>query len=64
MYVVFYTLLDFGLGPVSVGMLSDALTQSAGKEGLRYALAFLTVALATPMLFYAKALQPYLAVNR
>ena len=45
-------------------MLSDALTQFAGKEGLRYALAFLTVALAISMLFYAKAFKPYLTENR
>ena len=62
--VVFYTVLGSGLGPFFVGMLSDALTQSAGKEGLRYALAFLTVALAISMLFYAKALKPYLTANR
>ena len=60
-YVVFYTVLGFGLGPVSVGMLSDALAQSAGKEGLRYALAVLSAAMVVSMLFYAKALKPYLA---
>ena len=62
--VVFYTVLGFGLGPASVGMLSDVLTQSAGKEGLRTALAFLTVALAISMVFYAKAFKPYLTANR
>ena len=62
--LVFYTVLGFGLGPASVGMLSDALTQFAGKEGLRYALAFLTAALAISMLFYAKAFKPYLTANR
>jgi MFS family permease len=62
--LVFYTVLGFGLGPASVGMLSDALTQFAGKEGLRYSLALLTVALAISMLFYAKAFKPYLTANR
>ena len=64
MYVVVYTLLGLGLGPASVGVLSDVLAQSAGQEGLRYALAFLTLALAISMLFYAKALKPYLEANR
>ena len=64
MNVAFYIVLGFGFGPASVGMLSDALTQFAGKEGLRYALAFLTVALAISMLFYAKAFKPYLTENR
>ena len=63
-YVVFYTVLGFGIGPVSVGMLSDALTQSAGKEGLRYALAVLTTAMIVSVLFYAKALKPYLQANQ
>lgn len=63
--VVCYTVLGFGLGPFFVGMLSDTLTQFAGKEGLRYALAFLAFTLAISMVFYAKALKPYLAaVNR
>lgn len=63
-YVVFYTVLGFGLGPVSVGMLSDALAQSAGKEGLRYALVVLAAALVVSLLFYAKALKPYLEANK
>jgi len=63
-YMVFYTVLGFGLGPVSVGMLSDALAQSAGQEGLRYALAILAFAMAISMLFYAKALKPYLEANK
>jgi len=63
-YVVFYTVLGFGIGPVSVGMLSDALAKSAGQEGLRYALAILTSAMIVSMLFYAKALKPYLAANK
>jgi hypothetical protein len=62
--LVFYTVLGFGLGPASMGMLSDALTQFAGKEGLRYSLAFLTVTLVISMLFYAKAFKPYLTANR
>ncbi len=63
-YVVFYTVLGFGIGPVSVGMLSDALAQSAGQEGLRYALAVLTVAMVVSMFFYAKTLKPYLEANK
>jgi hypothetical protein len=62
--LVFYTVLGFGLGPASVGMLSDALTQTAGQEGLRYALAILTSAMAVSTLFYAKALKPYLEANK
>ena len=58
-YAVFHTLLGFGIGPVSVGMLSDALALSAGKEGLRYALAVLASAMVVSMWFYAKALKPY-----
>ena len=63
-YVVFFTAFGFGIGPLSVGMLSDALVQSAGKEGLRYALAVLPIALVLAMLFYAKALKPYLEANK
>ncbi len=63
-YVVFYTVLGFGIGPVSVEMLSDALAQSAGQEGLRYALAVLTVAMVVSMFFYAKTLKPYLEANK
>jgi len=62
--LVFYTVLGIGLGPASVGMLSDVLMQFAGKEGLRYALAFLTFGLAISMLFYAKAFKPYLTANK
>jgi len=62
--LVFYTVLGFGVGPASVGMLSDVLAQFAGKEGLRYALTFLTFGLAISMLFYAKAFKPYLTANR
>ena len=63
-YVVFFTVLGFGIGPLSVGMLSDVLVQSAGKEGLRYALAVLPIALVLAMLSYAKALKPYLDANK
>ena len=63
-YSVFHTVLGFGIGPVFVGMLSDALAQSAGKEGLRYALAALAAALVVSILFYAKAFKPYLTENR
>ena len=64
MYVVFYTVLGYGMGPVSVGMLSDVLVPFAGKEGLRYALAVLSIALVIAMWFYAKALKPYLEANK
>lgn len=63
-YVVFYTVLGFGLGPLFVGMLSDTLLQSTGKDGLRYALVVLTAAMAVSMLYYAKALKPYLEANQ
>ena len=63
-YVVFFTVLGFGIGPVSVGMLSDVLVPFAGKEGLRYALAALSFAMVLSMLFYAKALKPYLEANK
>jgi predicted MFS family arabinose efflux permease len=36
--VFFTSLLGFGLGPSSVGLLSDALTHSLGTEALRYAM--------------------------
>ena len=62
-YVVFYTVLGFGIGPVFVGMLSDVLAQFAGKEGLRYALAALSLAIVLSMLFYIKTLKPYLEAN-
>jgi MFS family permease len=63
-YVVFYTVLGFGIGPVFVGMLSDALAQFAGQKGLRYALAILASAMVISMLFYAKALKPYFEANK
>ena len=63
-YVVFFTVLGFGIGPVFVGMLSDMLVQFAGKEGLRYALAALSLAMALSMLFYVKTLKPYLDANK
>ena len=62
--IVFQTVLGFGIGPVFVGMLSDALALSVGKEGLRYALAALAAALVVSILFYAKALKPYLEANK
>ena len=62
--LVFYTVLGIGLGPASVGLLSDLLMQSAGIEGLRYALASLAVALTASMLLYAKAFKPYLTAGR
>ena len=63
-YVVFYTVLGFGIGPVFVGMLSDVLVPFAGKEGLRYALAALSLALVLSLLFYVKTLKPYLEANK
>lgn len=63
-YVVFYTLLGVGLGPVAVGMLSDALLLFAGKDGLRVALTVLTSAMAVATLFYAKAIKPYLEASQ
>ena len=63
-YVVFFTVLGFGIGPVFVGMLSDVLAPFAGKEGLRYALAALSLAMVLAMLFYAKALKPYLEADK
>ena len=63
-YVIFYTLVGFGLGPAVTGMLSDALTQFAGKEGLRYALAIVTPILAVSMVLYGKALKPYLEASK
>lgn len=63
-YVIFYTLVGFGLGPAVTGMLSDALTQFAGKEGLRYALAGLTPILAVSMALYGRALKPYLEASK
>ena len=63
-YVIFYTVVGFGLGPVLVGILSDALTQFSGKEALRHALAALTPILALSMAFYGKSLKPYLEESR
>ena len=63
-YVVFYTIVGFGLGPVSAGILSDALTEFAGTEALRYALVALTPILAISMVLYGKALQPYLEASK
>ena len=63
-YVVFYTMFGFGLGPVAVGMLSDALMLFAGKDGLRLALTVSTSAMAVAMLFYARAIKPYLEASQ
>ena len=63
-YVVFFTVLGFGIGPVFVGVLSDVLAQFAGKEGLRYTLAALSLAMVLSMLFYVKTLKPYLEANK
>ena len=63
-YVVFYTLFGLGLGPVAVGMMSDALILFAGKDGLRLALIVLTSAMALSMLFYARAIKPYLEAGQ
>ena len=63
-YVVFFTVLGFGIGPVFAGMLSDVLVPFTGKEGLRYALAASSLAMVLSMLFYVKTLKPYLEANK
>lgn len=63
-YVVFYTVVGFGVGPAAVGMMSDALLRTAGKDGLRFALVILTSVMALAMLFYARALKPYLQASQ
>lgn len=46
---VFSTLLGIGLGPLAVGLLSDALGGAFGNDSLRYAILFISVFLLVPM---------------
>ena len=46
---VFSTLLGIGLGPLAVGLLSDALGGAFGNDSLRYAILFTSVFLLVPM---------------
>lgn len=44
------SLVGLGLGPASIGMLSDGLAQKFGAESLRYAMALMCVAFIIPVL--------------
>ncbi|OMG61723.1 MFS transporter [Stutzerimonas balearica] len=46
---VFSTLLGIGLGPLAVGLLSDALASTFGDDSLRYAILIVNVFLLVPM---------------
>ena len=58
-FVMSMTLLGVGVGPLLIGMLSDAFAHSLGAEGLRYALASCVSLLVVAAVFLALALPRY-----
>ena len=59
MYNLGLILVGGGLGPLTVGMLSDALTPSLGVEALRWSLVWMMSALVLAALAYASAMGCY-----
>lgn len=59
LYSLGLTLVGGGLGPLCVGMLSDALVPAFGVESLRWALVCVMAAFALAAVAYAAAMRPY-----
>lgn len=59
LYSLGLTLVGGGLGPLTVGMLSDALAPVYGAESLRWALLCVMAAFGLAAAAFASALQPY-----
>jgi MFS family permease len=58
---LFMTLFGLGLGPMSIGFLSDRFLPLYGQQGLRYALASTMCLMVFSVLLYALAMSPYRA---
>jgi MFS family permease len=59
LYNLALTTVGGGLGPLSVGMLSDALTPLAGAQALRWSLVAMILVYLLAVLVYLLALKPY-----
>jgi MFS family permease len=58
-YNLLLTAVGGGLGPLAVGLLSDAFIVRAGSESLRWALVCMLAFYALALLIYAWTIKPY-----